>query len=112
MPDVSYDSRAVTIDGRRTLILSGAVHYPRSTPGMWPELMKRSRDAGLNTIETYVFWGLHECRRGLLDFSGRLDLRRFCDLAAEHGLHVILRIGPKAGAIASMDAFADDSDFL
>jgi beta-galactosidase len=91
---VSYDSRAVTIDGKRTLLLSGAIHYPRSTPAMWPELMQRSRNAGLNTIETYVFWNLHEAQRGVFDFSERLDLLHFCKVAQEHGLYVILRVGP------------------
>ncbi|KPK96844.1 MAG: hypothetical protein AMK75_07810 [Planctomycetes bacterium SM23_65] len=91
---VSYDHRAIKIDGKRTLILSGAIHYPRSTPGMWSELFKRSRDAGLNTVETYVFWNHHERERRLYDFSGRLDVRRFVATAARHGLYVILRIGP------------------
>ncbi len=91
---VSYDSRAVTINGKRTLLLSGAIHYPRSTPAMWPELMQRSRKAGLNTIETYVFWNLHEAQRGVFDFSERLDLLHFCKVAQEHGLYVILRVGP------------------
>jgi beta-galactosidase len=94
MPQIGFDHRAVTIDGKRTLLLSGAIHYPRSTPAMWPDLMRRSRDAGLNAIETYVFWNLHERERGVFDFSDRLDVRRFCEVAAEHGLHVILRIGP------------------
>jgi len=94
MSKVAYDPRAVTIDGQRVLLLSGAIHYPRSTPGMWPALMQRSREAGLNTIETYVFWNLHERRRGILNFADRLDLAAFCRLAQEHGLHVILRIGP------------------
>ncbi|OAM90729.1 glycoside hydrolase family 35 [Termitidicoccus mucosus] len=92
--NVSFDQRALLIDGCRTLILSGAMHYPRSTPAMWPALMKQARRGGLNTIETYVFWNHHERRRGVLDFSDRLDLPRFCRLAQEHGLHVILRIGP------------------
>ncbi|MEM6459409.1 MAG: beta-galactosidase [Planctomycetota bacterium] len=91
---VGHDARALTIDGRRRLLLSGAVHYPRSTPSMWPGLMARSKAAGLDTIETYVFWNLHEAQRGVFDFSGRLDLRRFVTTAADHGLHVILRIGP------------------
>ena len=76
------------------LLLSGAIHYPRSTPAMWSDLMKRSREAGINTIETYVFWNHHERQRGVFDFSGRLDLMRYLQLAQEHGLHVILRIGP------------------
>src|SRR5579883_1179592 len=91
---VGYDSRAVTIDGQRIFLLSGAIHYPRSTPALWPELMRRSKEAGLNAIETYVFWNLHEHQRGRFDFSDRLDLYRFCQLAQEHGLYVILRIGP------------------
>ncbi len=94
MRKVSYDHHAVTIDGKRTLLLSGAIHYPRSTPQMWPELFKLSRKAGLNAIETYVFWNFHEAKRGVYDFSGRLDLKRFCRMAQEHGLYVILRIGP------------------
>ena len=91
---VSYDSRAITINGQRTMLLGGAIHYPRSTPEMWPALMQRSREAGLNAIETYIFWNLHERQRGVFDFSERLDVLRFCQLAQEHGLYVVLRIGP------------------
>ena len=94
MTQVSYDERAITIDGKRTILLGGAIHYPRSTPEMWPVMMERSREAGLNTIETYVFWNFHERKRGVYDFSDRLDLMRYCRMAQEHGLYVILRIGP------------------
>ncbi|HEU5087113.1 MAG TPA: beta-galactosidase family protein, partial [Roseiflexaceae bacterium] len=94
MTTLAYDQRAVMLDGRRTLLLSGAIHYPRSTPAMWDEMMQRSKAAGLNTIETYVFWNLHEEQRGVFDFSGRLDLLHFCRLAQKQGLYVILRIGP------------------
>src|SRR2546425_325258 len=94
MSNVSYDKRAVLIDERRTLLLSGAIHYPRSTPAMWPDLLRQARQGGLNTVETYVFWGLHERRRGVFDFSERLDLFHFCRLAQEQGLYVFLRLGP------------------
>ena len=29
--DVSYDGRAITIDGKRKILFSGSIHYPRST---------------------------------------------------------------------------------
>ncbi|KAI9177942.1 hypothetical protein LWI28_020878 [Acer negundo] len=29
--DVSHDGRAITIDGQRRVLLSGSIHYPRST---------------------------------------------------------------------------------
>jgi beta-galactosidase len=92
--EIGYDRRAVIINGRRTLLLSGAIHYPRSTPEMWDTMMAESKAAGLNAIETYVFWNFHERERGVFDFSDRLDLRRFCETAQKHDLYVILRIGP------------------
>ena len=30
--DVSHDERAILINGERKIVLSGAIHYPRSTP--------------------------------------------------------------------------------
>lgn len=30
--NVSHDGRAITIDGERRILLSGSIHYPRSTP--------------------------------------------------------------------------------
>ena len=30
--DVSYDGRSFKIDGEPKIILSGSIHYPRSTP--------------------------------------------------------------------------------
>lgn len=91
---VFFDNRAVLIDGHRALIFSGAVHYTRSTPEMWPRILSESKRAGLNTIETYVFWEQHEPQEGMYDFSDRRDLGRFLDLCHEQGLYVILRIGP------------------
>jgi hypothetical protein len=91
---LSFDPQSCRLDGARHLLLCGTIHYPRSTPDMWPALMRRARAAGLNCIETYVFWGQHEKVRGQMDFSGRLDLRQFCGCAAEEGLAVFLRPGP------------------
>lgn len=30
--EVSHDGRAIIIDGKRRVLLSGSIHYPRSTP--------------------------------------------------------------------------------
>lgn len=94
--NVAYDSRAVTIDGERVLLRSGCVHYARSTPLMWPTILAKAKTNGINTIETYVFWNVHEHAQtpGKYDFIGRRDLRRFLQLCADTGLFVTLRIGP------------------
>jgi hypothetical protein len=91
---VGYDHRAITINGVRTMLISGAIHYPRSTPAMWPYIMKMAKNQGLNTVQTYVFWNLHEQRQSVLDFSGRANLSGFLQEAANAGLFVNLRIGP------------------
>ncbi|HEX2950762.1 MAG TPA: beta-galactosidase [Armatimonadota bacterium] len=91
---VVFDKRSLIINGKREILISGAVHYPRSTPAMWPKILRESKKAGLNCIETYVFWEGHEPKEGCYNFSGRYDLGRFLDLCHEAGLYVILRIGP------------------
>jgi beta-galactosidase len=75
-------------------ILSGAVHYFRVLPVTWRDRLEKMRLFGLNTIETYVAWNLHEPRPGEFHFEGRLDLVQFIETAAELGLKVILRPGP------------------
>jgi hypothetical protein len=37
---VAYNDRAVVIDGQRRIILSGSIHYPRSTPQVNEILMR------------------------------------------------------------------------
>ncbi|GMH11972.1 hypothetical protein Nepgr_013813 [Nepenthes gracilis] len=92
--NVTYDHRALVIDGKRRVLISGSIHYPRSTPEMWPDLIQKSKEGGLDVIETYVFWNLHEPVRGQYDFSGRKNLVKFIQLVAEAELYVHLRIGP------------------
>ncbi|KAK6936028.1 Glycoside hydrolase 35, catalytic domain [Dillenia turbinata] len=91
---VTYDHRALVIDGKRRVLVSGSIHYPRSTPDMWPDLIQKSKDGGLDVIETYVFWNIHEPVRNQYDFEGRKDLVKFVKTVADAGLYVHLRIGP------------------
>ncbi|VAI57128.1 unnamed protein product [Triticum turgidum subsp. durum] len=91
---VSYDHRSLVINGRRRILISGSIHYPRSTPEMWPGLIQKAKDGGLDVIQTYVFWNGHEPVKGQYYFSDRYDLVRFVKLAKQAGLYVHLRIGP------------------
>ncbi|KAF9680369.1 hypothetical protein SADUNF_Sadunf06G0114000 [Salix dunnii] len=95
---VEYDSSAVIINGERKIILSGSIHYPRSTVEMWSDLIQKAKDGGLDTIETYIFWNAHEPRRREYNFTGNLDFVKFFQKVQEAGLHGILRIGPYACA--------------
>ncbi|XP_057983261.1 beta-galactosidase 7-like [Malania oleifera] len=61
---------------------------------MWPSLIRKSKEGGLNAIETYVFWNAHEPHRRQYDFSGNLDFVRFLKTVQDEGLYAVLRIGP------------------
>ncbi|KOM39893.1 hypothetical protein LR48_Vigan04g009100 [Vigna angularis] len=91
---VTYDHKAIVIDGKRRILISGSIHYPRSTPQMWPDLIQKAKDGGLDVIQTYVFWNGHEPSPGKYYFEDRYDLVRFVKLAQQAGLYVHLRIGP------------------
>ncbi|KAK4390716.1 Beta-galactosidase 5 [Sesamum angolense] len=87
---VTYDSKAVIINGQRRILLSGSIHYPRSTPDMWEDLILKAKNAGLDVIDTYVFWNVHEP----FSWQCEYDLVRFVKTVQKLGLYVHLRIGP------------------
>ncbi|KAG6390520.1 hypothetical protein SASPL_148258 [Salvia splendens] len=91
---VTYDGRSMIINGSRELLFSGSIHYPRSTVEMWPELIKLAKEGGLNLIQTYVFWNIHEPVQGQFDFEGNYDLVKFIKMIGDNGLWVTLRLGP------------------
>ncbi|KAF5466457.1 hypothetical protein F2P56_016380 [Juglans regia] len=91
---VSYDSKAITINGQRKILISGSIHYPRSSPEMWPDLIQKAKEGGLDVIQTYVFWNGHEPSPGQYYFEGNYDLVKFIKLVKQAGLYVHLRIGP------------------
>ncbi|CAK9140088.1 unnamed protein product [Ilex paraguariensis] len=91
---VTYDRKALIINGQRRILFSGSIHYPRSTPEMWKGLIQKAKDGGLDVIDTYVFWNVHEPSPGNYDFEGRYDLVQFIKIVQKAGLYVNLRIGP------------------
>lgn len=92
--NVTYDGRSLIIDGERKMLFSGSIHYPRSTPDMWPSLISKAKQGGIDVIETYVFWNIHEPQPGQYDFSGRRDIVAFIKEIQAQGLYACLRIGP------------------
>lgn len=98
MPSVTYDGRSFMIDGRRIWLVSGSIHYTRIPRELWEDRIWAARLAGLNCIETPVFWNRCEPRPGQFDFSGDNDIRHFIELIGKAGMYCILRPGPFVGA--------------
>lgn len=97
MASVSFDSRTISIDGKRIWLVSGSMHFQRIAPSEWADRIHAAKHAGLNCIEVPIFWSQIESRPGSYDFKDNNDIRRFVELIAEAGLYCILRVGPYVG---------------
>src|SRR5512137_291636 len=94
MPNFSIQDNDFVLDGNPFRILSGAMHYFRVPRAYWADRLHKARLMGLNTIETYAAWNLHEPHPGEFNFEGNLDVKAYIEAAAREDLKVILRPGP------------------
>ncbi len=81
-------------DGQPIKLISGAVHYFRNMPDTWGDIFEKMKAMGLNCVETYTVWNMHEPKPGEFCFDGRLNIAAFIKKAQEYGLMVIVRPGP------------------
>lgn len=94
MGNFRYSGDTFYLNNEVFRVLSGTVQYFRIHPAQWRDRLLKLKACGLNTVETYSCWNLHEAVEGNFDFTGGLDLGAYLDLAAELGLYVIFRPGP------------------
>lgn len=98
-PDrIRYDSHCLQIEGKDTFLYGGSFHYFRCPKELWSDRFQKIKDAGFNTVETYVPWNWHE--RGVPkspdDFSkvDLTELDEWLTMAEEFGFYTIVRPGP------------------
>jgi len=82
------------LNGKPIKILSGAIHYFRIHPSDWYHSLYNLKALGLNTVETYVPWNLHEEKEEIFNFDGLLDIEKFIEIAESLDLLVIIRPSP------------------
>lgn len=111
MTDIRLDRRRILIDGAPALIAAGEIHYYRVPRPQWRDRLQLLREAGADTVATYLPWVVHERADGAIDVTGQtdptLDVGAFIDLAAELGLRVIARPGPFVMAEMAGDGVPD-----
>lgn len=94
MSTFAIGSSDFLLDGRPLRVISGAMHYFRSLPEQYAPRLRLLRGMGLNTVETYVAWNVHEPEPGKYVWSGLGALDAFLDAAAAAGMYAIVRPGP------------------
>ncbi len=97
-PFIDFDGKGFIIHGKRTFIVAGDMHYPRTPRALWRDRLLRIKRAGYNTVQTYAFWNYHEPREGQFDFKGEKDLNAFLKLAQSLDMYAIVRAGPYINA--------------
>ena len=91
---LSWKNGQFYMHGKPFEIHSGAIHYFRTLPQQWEDRLQKLKDCGMNTVETYCAWNIHQPKKGEYCFEGLGNLPEFLSIAEKLGLYVILRPGP------------------
>ncbi|WP_366294112.1 beta-galactosidase [Paenibacillus sp. AN1007] len=92
--ELTYDARSFYLNGERIFLNSATIHYFRMPKEEWRDVLMKAKLAGMNCIDTYFAWNVHEPEEGQWSFEGDNDCGAFLDLCAELGMWVIARPGP------------------
>lgn len=91
---LTIENGKLWMDGKEFYLASGDFHYFRTLKSGWRRRLQLMRAFGLNAVQTYVAWNLHEPEKGQYNFEGHLDLKAFLEMCQEEGLYVLLRPSP------------------
>ena len=91
---IDYDNNCFLKDGQPFRYISGCLHYFRVPRFYWKDRLMKMKAGGLNAVQTYIAWNIHEPVHGQYNFEGDADLVSFIELANSVGLLVIVRAGP------------------
>lgn len=88
---IRYDAECFTLNDQDVFVQSACFHYCRCPKELWRDRLLKLKQAGFNTIESYVFWNYHEPVEGHLDLS---QLEEFVKEVHGLGFWMIVRPGP------------------
>ena len=91
---IDFDGAGFTVNGQRTYLSSGSIHYPRVPAELWYDRLLRLKQANFAAVETYAFWNYHEQNENQFDFTGDKDFEKFLNTAQQLGLYATVRVGP------------------
>ena len=93
--DCVFDKYSLIIDGKRTFIKSGAMHYFRTFGRKeWFDRLSKMKAGGYNTVDLYFCWSFHGIKPDYYDFSDYKNIKELLKTAKDLGLFVIARPGP------------------
>lgn len=91
---IDHDHDTFLMDGKPFQYIAGSFHYFRALPETWRQKLKTFRAGGLNVVDLYIQWSLHNPEDGVYTWEGIANIEQVVQIATEEGLYVILRPGP------------------
>ncbi|KQZ90230.1 hypothetical protein ASD62_13945 [Phycicoccus sp. Root563] len=95
---IQIQDKQILIDGEARVVMAGEIHYFRVAREEWEQRILLLKEAGCNTVASYIPWLWHELPDGTIDVTGATrperDIGAFINLCAEHGLWFVARPGP------------------
>lgn len=92
--EIDHTLNQFMLDGKPFRYVAGSFHYFRALPQTWREKLRTMRAGGLNAVDIYIQWSLHNPEDGVYVWDGIADVEKIVQIAHEEGLYVILRPGP------------------
>ncbi|MFZ0322093.1 MAG: beta-galactosidase, partial [Candidatus Sulfotelmatobacter sp.] len=93
---IGLNDQYLTRDGKPWLPVMGEFHFSRYPEAGWEEEILKMKAGGVQIVSSYIFWNHIEEVKGVFDWTGQRNLRRFADLCQENGMYLYVRIGPWA----------------
>ncbi len=67
---LSFDAESAYLNGKIFYMAFGDLHYYRISPTNWKRRPELAKDFGINVIQIYMPWNLHEPKPSEFNFEG------------------------------------------
>ncbi|WP_027628289.1 beta-galactosidase [Ruminiclostridium cellobioparum] len=91
---IGFNSYYMELDGKPFFGVMGEIHFSRLPAADWEDRIIKMKMCGINIVATYIFWIFHEEEKGIFEWGGDKDVKKFLELCKKHEMFVVLRTGP------------------
>lgn len=92
--EIGFNNYYMELDGEPFFGVMGEIHFSRLPAADWEDRIIKMKMCGINIVATYIFWIFHEEEKGIFEWSGDKDIKRFLELCKKYEMFVVLRTGP------------------
>jgi beta-galactosidase len=93
-PVITFNNHGFLVNGKPIFVFGGQIENCRIPRDQWRDRLLRVKQAGYNTIVTYIFWSGYEPKSGEFHFEDNLNIDAWLSLIDSLGMYTFLRVGP------------------